>query len=126
MLCPNGRRVVVRSLSRHAFAHCSHVSEFVLPGQLVEVGDQSFHDCMSLTELTLPSTLHVIWPFAFRGCHRLSIVRLLGKRRPSVYDNIFDQQTLDTATLIVPAGTLETYVNSLVFGMFRYCMEAFE
>ena len=123
---PSGARIPVRSVARSAFAHCSRLTEVVLPSAIEEVGDQSFFNCSSLREVTLPSSLRVIWPFAFRGCENLDIVRLLCTKRPAVYDNIFDQQTLDRATLIVPAGTDADYANSLVFGMFRYRTEAFE
>ena len=126
VMCPLGFRVAVTSIGRHAFGNCTHISEVRLPAGLEEIGDQAFHNCLSLAEVVMPPTLKVIWPFAFRGCHGLNIIRMLGHKRPAVYDNIFDQQTLDNATLIVPAGYMDKYVNSLVFGMFRYCVEAFE
>lgn len=47
-------------------------------------------------------------------------------RKFGFYDSIFDQQTYEHATLVVPAGIFEIYANSLVFGMFRYKTEAFE
>lgn len=77
--------------------------------------------------MTLPKALRVIYPFAFRGCTSLNVVRVRNpNHKIGIYESIFDQQTLDRATLIVPAGTLNLFANSLVFGMFRYATEAFE
>ena len=122
-----GQRRHVWALGRQAFAHCSHVTEVVMPDDMQEIGDQAFYGCTALREVTLPLALRVIYPFAFRGCSSLSIVRVkVPTKQFGIYDNVFDQQTLDRATLIVPTGTIEQYSESLVFGMFRYRTEAFE
>ena len=122
-----GQRLKVYSIGRQAFAHCRYLTEVVMSDSLMEIGDQSFYGCTALREVTLPKALRVIYPFAFRGCTSLNIVRLKNPNNDfGIYESIFDQQTLDRATLIVPAGTLSRYSNSLVFGMFRYATEAFE
>ena len=122
-----GQRVRVYSIGRQAFAHCRYLTEVVMSDSLMEIGDQSFYDCTALREVTLPKALRVIYPFAFRGCTSLSVVRVKNpNHKIGIYESIFDQQTLDRATLIVPAGTLKLFANSLVFGMFRYATEAFE
>ena len=122
-----GQRVKVYHIGRQAFAHCHYLTEVVMSDSLMEIGDQSFYDCTSLREVTLPKALRVIYPFAFRGCTSLNVVRVRNpNHKIGIYESIFDQQTLDRATLIVPAGTLNLFANSLVFGMFRYATEAFE
>jgi hypothetical protein len=122
-----GQRVRVYNIGRQAFAHCHYLTEVVMSDSLMEIGDQSFYDCTALREVTLPKALRVIYPFAFRGCTSLNVVRVKNpNHKIGIYESIFDQQTLDRATLIVPAGTLKLYANSLVFGMFRYSTEAFE
>ena len=122
-----GQRVKVYSIGRQAFAHCRYLTEVVMSDSLLEIGDQSFYGCTALREVTLPKALRVIYPFAFRGCTSLNVVRVKNPNHNiGIYESIFDQQTLDRATLIVPVGTLKLYSNSLVFGMFRYATEAFE
>lgn len=98
----------------------------MVPDSLLEIGDQAFVGCTRLREITLPKALRVIYPFAFRDCVQLSIIKLHATNRPAVYDNIFDHQTLNRATLIIPAGTTLLYSNSLVWGMFHYRMEDFD
>ena len=120
-----GHRRMVWAIGRHAFANCTGITEMVLPRGLEDIGDQAFYGCSALCEINLPQSLKVIYPFAFRGCQRLSIIRVECRKRPAVYDNIFDQYTLDTATLFLPPGTADSYANSLVFGMFHYSMEDF-
>lgn len=122
----SGQRYLVRAVGRQAFAHCSRLTEVILPDSVSEIGDQAFVGCTRLREVTLPKALRVIYPFAFRDCTHLNVVRLNAVNRPAVYDNIFDQQTLNRATLIIPAGTSTQYGNSLVWGMFRYTIEDFD
>lgn len=121
-----GARYRVFGVNRYAFGHCARLTEVVLPDSLQEIGDQAFVRCTSLREVTLPKSLRVIYPFAFADCKQLNIIRLHAAKRPSVYNDIFDQQTLSQATLVIPAGTASDYKNSLVFGMFRYMMEDFD
>ncbi|MBQ8487598.1 MAG: leucine-rich repeat domain-containing protein [Prevotella sp.] len=121
-----GRRRLVTGVGRQAFAHCTRLTEVVMPDSLTSISDQAFYGCTALREVTLPPALIVIYPFAFRGCRQLSVVRVKCPKRPAVYDNIFDQQTLDRATLFVPAGRADHYANSLVFGMFHYRFEELE
>lgn len=122
----SGQRYLVRAIGRQAFAHCSRLTEVILLDSVSEIGDQAFVSCTRLREVTLPKALRVIYPFAFRDCTHLNIVRLNAVNRPAVYDNIFDQQTLNHATLIIPAGTSTQYSNSLVWGMFHYRVEDFD
>jgi len=122
-----GVRRQVWALGRQAFANCRYITEVIMPDSLFEIGDQAFFGCTSLREIVLPPALIVIYPFAFRGCSSLSIIQVPKRgKKFGIYDNVFDQQTLDRATLIIPAGTALDYSNSLVFGMFRYRAETFE
>jgi len=122
----SGQRYLVRAVGRQAFAHCSRLTEVILPDSVSDIGDQAFVGCTRLREVTLPKALRFIYPFAFRDCTHLNVVRLNAVNRPAVYDNIFDQQTLNRATLIIPAGTSTHYSNSLVWGMFHYRVEDFD
>ena len=120
---PNGLRRKVTRIGRQAFAHCSRLTEVVMPQDLIIIGDQAFYGCSSLRTLTLPPKLQTIYPYAFRGCSSLSLIRVECRKQPVVYDSIFDLQTFDRATLFIPAGTTASYTNSLVWGMFLYRME---
>jgi hypothetical protein len=94
---------------------------------VTEIDSYGFYNLSNLASVTLPESVETIKAYAFRGCSSLSIVRVkVPTKQFGIYDNVFDQQTLDRATLIVPTGTIEQYSESLVFGMFRYRTEAFE
>ena len=123
---PNGKRYWVKGISRHAFAYCSRLTEVVLPETLTDIGDQSFLGCKSLTKITLPRNLVVIYPAAFRDCPSLNLIRLRSRSGLYVYSDIFDKSTIDNAILMIPAGTSDTFKNSLVWGLFRYRMEDYD
>lgn len=122
----DGRRYRLKGVGRASLAHCSRLSEVVLPDSLTDIGDQAFVGCTGLRQVVLPPALYVIYPFAFRGCIRLNTIFCRCKERPRTYNDIFDEHTLQTTLLVVPAGTTSEYANSLVFGMFRYRMENYE
>lgn len=123
---PNGIRYWVKGISRHAFAYCSRVTEVVMPETMTDIGDQSFIGCTSLTQITLPRSLVVIYPAAFRDCPSLNLIRLRSRSGLYVYSDIFDKSTIDKAILMIPAGTSDTFKNSLVWGLFRYRMEDYD
>lgn len=123
---PNGIRYWVKGISRHAFAYCSRVTEVVMPETMTDIGDQAFIGCKSLTQITLPRSLVVIYPAAFRDCPSLNLIRLRSRSGLYVYSDIFDKSTIDKAILMIPAGTSDTFKNSLVWGLFRYRMEDYD
>ena len=123
---PNGIRYWVKGISRHAFAYCSRVTEVVMPETMTDIGDQSFIGFTSLTQITLPRNLVVIYPAAFRDCPSLNLIRLRSRSGLYVYSDIFDKSTIDKAILMIPAGTSDTFKNSLVWGLFRYRMEDYD
>ena len=123
---PNGKRYWVKGISRHAFAYCSRVTEVVMPETMTDIGDQAFIGCTSLTQITLPRNLVVIYPAAFRDCPSLNLIRFRSRKAVAVYADIFDQSTIDKAILMIPAGTSDTFKNSLVWGLFRYRMEDYD
>ena len=123
VLDTTGKMIPVKRISRAAFANCSKLTEVVMPEYIEDIGDQAFYNCSSLRYLKLPPKLEVIYPYAFRGCSSLSIIRLTSSKSPSVYDNIFDQETLNHATLFIPFGTSKRYADSFIWGLFLYRME---
>ena len=123
---PNGKRYWVKGISRHAFAHCSRLTEVVMPETMTDIGDQAFLGCKSLIQITLPRNLVVIYPAAFRDCPSLNLIRLHFRGGISFYADIFDQSTIDNAILMIPAGTENKFKDSLVWGLFRYCMEDYD
>lgn len=120
---PNGIRCKVDKIARRAFAGCKNLTEVVMPETITDIGDQAFIGCKSMTRLTLPRDLRVIWPCAFRECPSLRVVILHGQEKFSLYNDIFDHSTMEHAILMIPAGKVEEFRNSLVWGVFQYWME---
>ena len=117
---PDGREFAVTSISRHALADCSHITEVVLPECLHDIGDQSFMNCRSLRSIVLPPFTEYIWPYAFRGCTSLQRIEITGEMPPDAYSDVFDERTMRYATLVLPSLLAKDYHNAFIWNMFRY------
>lgn len=126
VVAPDGKKCYVRAVRRQAFAHCTGLTEVVLPQTLCDIGDQSFLGCSSLRQITFPPSIKVIYPAAFRQCPSLRFIRINKDERFTIYNDIFDLETMKEAILMIPAGKADIFSNSLVFGLFRYRMENFD
>lgn len=126
VVAPDGKKCYVRAVRRQAFAHCTGLTEVVLPQTLCDIGDQSFLGCTSLRQITIPASIKVIYPAAFRQCPSLRLIRVEKEDLFTIFSDIFDLETVEEAILMTPAGKENMYRNSLVFGLFRYRMEDFD
>ena len=145
----DGRTVMITFLrgkgqERHALVGCNTygkpaidtttVGRIIIPDSITAPngirywvkGISPFIGCTSLTQITLPRNLVVIYPAAFRDCPSLNLIRLRSRSGLYVYSDIFDKSTIDKAILMIPAGTSDTFKNSLVWGLFRYRMEDYD
>ncbi len=66
----------LRTIGRHAFAHCTGLSHMVLPEGLSELSASLFEDCVSLRRVHLPVALTVIHTAAFAACTSLASLTL--------------------------------------------------
>ncbi|MCI8413459.1 MAG: leucine-rich repeat domain-containing protein [Clostridia bacterium] len=61
------------SIGKSAFKNCVQLTQARLPGQLMEIGDETFYGCKSLGDMSLPSTVKKIGNSAFENCSKLTI-----------------------------------------------------
>ncbi len=104
------------SIGNSCFGGCSLLAEIEIPEGITAIGSNTFHTCQSLEKVILPSTIESIGDSAFFYCTSLNelIVRAI---TPPVANN-GSLYNYDSATLYVPAGSVEAYRSANNWGLF--------
>ena len=110
--CPNLTQVVFRedgleSIETSAFLE-SGLSSITLPNTLQTIGQYAFLRSSNLKTVVLSSNLKSIGASAFADCPLTSIT-CPAPTPPTILNSTFSSSTYSTATLYVPASSLETY-----------------
>ena len=94
----------------------SFLKSAVLPENLTSIPEGVFAYCYSLSEVFIPGSVTSIGMLAFYYSSLTSIVSYM-ENPPSISEDVFS--CYDTATLYVPAGSVETYQNAPVWKKFN-------
>ena len=121
-----GRRYVVCAVGRAGLQGCAALTEVVLPDSCTAFGDQALQGCTRLETITFPPTMKVIYAKALSGCTSLWRVTVLAKEPPECAESVFDEQTYQTATLVVPVGSEEAYRRAPAWRKFKFRMTNYE
>ena len=110
----------VTALAEAAFQRCTKLTTITLPTKLTTINTSAFNGCSKLTAVTLPSTITNIGNTAFYGCKALTEVTCLNPNPDAITlgTNIFYSVPVSTATLYVPAGSVERYRQANVWKTF--------
>ena len=64
----------VMSIGNHAFTHCNNLTSVTIPSSVTSIGYSAFYNCTSLTSVTIPASVTSIGGYAFSRCDRLKDV----------------------------------------------------
>ena len=92
-----------------AFSDCRSLTSLVLPDGIPSVGNWFCDNCTGLTTITIPNSVTSIGTYAFYNCSGLKDVRCFAENVPSTNSNAFSKSNIASATLHVPAASLEAY-----------------
>ena len=121
--CSNLRSVNIsnsmRSIPENCFSGCIRLESVVIPNKVEMIWNSAFYGCRNLSSVTLPNSLRSINNNAFYDCYSLTSVTCLATTPPMyVTDDVFDEHCYETATLFVPAESIDDYRNAHVWEKF--------
>ena len=73
------------------------------------IGRGAFFECEALESIIIPNSVDSIDYWAFRACNSLQNVYCYAETVPSSKTDIFEDTPIETATLHVPAASIEAY-----------------
>ena len=85
------------------------MTSFTFPESLSSISYGTLYDSYNLTSVTIPSSVTTIDGVAFAYCYELANVYCLAKTVPETDGSAFDGTDISSATLYVPAASLEQY-----------------
>ena len=113
----------VNFIGVNAFKDCTALSILYLPNSVVSISGYAFNGCTSLTHLTLGRNITQIRTLAFANCPLLTTVVCKAENAPNVNANIFDQETINQATLKIPTNSLTSYQSDFLWKSFHEIVE---
>ena len=80
-----------------------------IPEGVTTIGEHAFRKCYSLTKVVIPSSVTEIGNYAFRACSYLKNVYCYTEDIPLTNSTAFNESPISSATLHVPATSIEEY-----------------
>jgi len=106
------------SIGEDAFYYCNNLTSVIIPNKITNIKSQTFCGCSSLTSLTIPQSVINIGDFALCSCSQLKDLYCYVEAVPTIGNDVFLDSPITTATLHVPAASLELYQNAEQWGNF--------
>ena len=97
------------SINELAFARCESLEGISLPETLKEIGPKAFHSCSSLISVIIPEGVTNISNYAFAHCDKLEDIYCFADSVPKITKEAFFGTPIASATLHVPAVSIEKY-----------------
>lgn len=115
----------LKAISIAAFRGCTGLSSVTIPDSVTEIYDDAFRGCKNLRALTIPSSVTKIYSGAFADCENIKDVYYWGETMPDtpliegIDTPTFGNSCIESATLHVPAGSIEAFRNTAPWSGFK-------
>ena len=108
----------VATIGGGAFQNCNRLTSISISGPITELPEDVFWSCWSLKDVTLPGSVRKISATAFKGCSALTGINVINPI-PAVIESETFSACEASATLNVPAGSIEAYKAHPYWGKFN-------
>ena len=98
-------------------------AEYVVPEDVVTLPASFFRSNQHLQQVTLPASLTTLDILTFRGCTSLQKIISNNPSPKAIEDMAFDDETYQTATLVVPQGSANAYRRKDGWKLFQHIVE---
>ena len=108
----------VTSIGYYAFSGCSSLTSVTIGSGVTSIENGAFFNCTSLTSLTIGSGVTSIGDHAFSYCQSLTDVYCYAENLPSTDSYAFRDSPISSATLHVPARSVNSYKSQSTWSRF--------
>ena len=108
----------VTTIGNSAFSRCSGLTSINIPNSVTTINDYAFNNCRSLTSITIPNHVTHIGYYAFGAFRSLTDVYCYAENVPNTDSNAFGSSPIASATLHVPAGSIDSYKTTVPWSEF--------
>ena len=95
--------------AKHLYIGGQEVKDVIIPNTVTNIGRSAFYGCSGLTSVTIPESVTSIGGQAFMDCSGLTSITCLAENVPTTDSDVFYNVPRSTATLYVPAGSVDAY-----------------
>lgn len=102
----------ITSIGAYAFCGCSALTSLKIPSSVTTISDGAFNSCKGIKSVTIPSRVTSIGSSAFSYCAELADVYCYAEAVPTTEGSVFEETSIENATLHVPASAIDAYKAS--------------
>ena len=104
-----GQKYSVTSIGEYAFAYRENTPSITIPNSVTSIKRCAFYHCEGLTSIVIGSGVTSINDYVFSYCDNLTDVYCYAENLPDTGNNVFKDTPISSATLHVPAASVEAY-----------------